>query len=45
MSAVPEGDVIALDDVFGINKPAAAIMGTINSETLLPGMPPIECLS
>ena len=45
VSAVPEGDVIALEDVFGIKRPAAAIIGTIRSDTLFPGIPPIECLS
>ena len=45
VSAVPEGDVIARDDVFGIRSPAAAIIGTIRSETLLPAIPPMECLS
>jgi len=41
-SAVPEGEVIALVDVFGIIKPAAAIIGTIIKETLFPGTPPFS---
>ena len=41
-SAVPEGDVIALVDDFGIVSPAAAIIGTIISETLFPGTPPFN---
>ena len=44
-SAVPEGDVIALVEDFGIVKPAAATMGTIIRETLFPGTPPVLCLS
>ena len=40
---MPEGDVIALEEVLGISKPAAAIIGTIMGEILLPGIPPIEC--
>lgn len=41
-SAVPEGEVIALVLVFGIIKPAAATMGTMIKETLLPGTPPVS---
>ena len=46
VSIVPEGEVIARVEVFGINKPAAATIGTETIETLLvPGHPPILCLS
>ena len=45
MSAVPEGDVIARDDVFGIVNPAAAITGTIIIVVRVPATPPAECLS
>jgi hypothetical protein len=41
-SAVPEGEVIAFVLVFGIIKPAAATMGTMIKETLLPGTPPVS---
>jgi hypothetical protein len=41
-SAVPDGDVIALVEDFGIVKPAAATIGTIMRETLLPGTPPFS---
>ncbi|MBA7700852.1 hypothetical protein ES703_109577 [subsurface metagenome] len=44
-SAVPEGEVIALVDDFGIVNPAAATIGTMISVTLFPGTPPVECLS
>ena len=41
-SAVPEGDVIALVEDFGIVRPAAATIGTMIRETLFPGTPPIS---
>ena len=44
-SAVPAGEVIALEDVFGIVYPAAATMGTTSIDVLSPGMPPTLCLS
>ncbi len=44
-SAVPAGEVIALDDVLGMVKPAAATIGTTRSVVLSPGTPPILCLS
>ena len=45
VSAVPAGDVIAREDVFGIIKPCAATIGTTIIEVRLPGMPPMQCLS
>ncbi len=45
VSAVPEAEVMALDDVFGMVRPAAATIGTIKRVTLFPGTPPILCLS
>ncbi len=45
LSAVPQGDVIALEDVLGIVNPEAAIIGTKTIDVLSPGIPPIECLS
>ena len=45
VSAVPEADVIARDEVFGMSNPNAAIIGMTTSETRLPIMPPRECLS
>src|SRR4030042_5957966 len=44
-SAVPAGEVTALEEVLGIVKPAAAIIGTTRIEVLSPGMPPMLCLS
>ncbi len=44
-SAVPAGEVIALEEVFGMVYPAAATMGTISIDVLSPGMPPTLCLS
>src|SRR3989338_2702644 len=44
-SAVPQGDVIAREDNFGILNPAAAIMGTTSIVVLVPATPPVECLS
>ena len=43
-SAVPAGVVIALEEVFGIIKPAAAQIETIIG-VVRPDIPPIECLS
>ena len=45
VSAVPAGDVMLLGDVFGIVKPAAAIIGTMIIVVLFPGTPPEQCLS
>jgi hypothetical protein len=45
-SAVPAGEVMAREDVFGIVRPAAATIGTTSMlDLLLPGMPPMLCLS
>ena len=43
--AVPDGDVIARDDVFGITRPPALAIATISGEVRLPGRPPMQCLS
>ena len=45
VSAVPAGEVIAREEVFGIIKPCAATIGTTIIEVRLPGMPPMQCLS
>ena len=45
VSAVPAGEVIARDDVFGMVRPCAATIGTTIIEVRLPGMPPMQCLS
>ncbi len=45
VSAVPDAEVIALDDVFGTVRPADATIGTMRRETLFPGTPPMLCLS
>ena len=45
VSAVPAGEVMARDEVFGHNMPWAATMGTTSIEVRLPGMPPMQCLS
>ena len=45
VSAVPAGEVMALEEVLGIRWPAAAMIGTITSVVRLPGRPPTECLS
>ena len=45
VSAVPAGEVIARDEVFGINCPAAATMATTIGVVRLPGNPPTQCLS
>ena len=45
MSAVPDGLVIALDEVFGITIPAAVMIGMMIIVVRFPGTPPIQCLS
>ncbi len=45
VSAVPAGDVIARDDVFGIHTPAAATIDTTMGVVRFPGRPPTPCLS
>ena len=45
VSAVPAGDVIAREDVFGIVRPSAATIGTTIGVVRFPGSPPTECLS
>ena len=45
VSAVPAGDVIALDEVFGIFRPKQVTMETTIGVVRLPGRPPIQCLS
>jgi len=45
VSAVPDGLVIALEEVFGIFIPAAVMIGMIIIVVLLPGTPPMQCLS
>ena len=45
VSAVPAGEVIAREEVFGIGSPCAATIGTTIMEVRLPGMPPMQCLS
>lgn len=45
VSAVPAGEVIARDEVFGIGRPWAETIGTTIIEVRLPGMPPMQCLS
>ena len=42
-TAVPEGDVIAREDVFGIIKPAAVTIETTNGVVRLPATPPMQC--
>ena len=44
-SAVPDADVIALEDVFGIFNPAAEQIDTIIGVVLFPASPPMLCLS
>lgn len=44
-SAVPAGQVIARDHVFGNVSPAAAAMATTMGVVRLPGNPPMQCLS
>ena len=45
VSAVPAGEVIARDDVFGIMMPSAATIATMIGVVRLPGRPPTQCLS
>ena len=45
VSAVPAGDVMAREDVFGMVRPCAATIGTTIIEVRLPGIPPMQCLS
>ncbi|MPN53523.1 hypothetical protein SDC9_201187 [bioreactor metagenome] len=45
VSAVPAGDVMARDEVFGHNMPCAATIGTSSIDVRLPGIPPMQCLS
>ena len=45
VSAVPAGEVIAREEVFGIVSPKAATIGTTMSVVRLPGNPPMQCLS
>ena len=44
-SAVPAGEVMALDDVFGIVSPAAVMIDTTIGVVRFPGNPPTQCLS
>jgi len=44
-SAVPAGEVIARDDVFGMVRPPAATIETMIGVVRLPGSPPTQCLS
>ena len=45
MSAVPAGEVMAREDVFGMVRPYAAAIATTIGVVRLPGRPPIQCLS
>ena len=45
VSAVPAGEVMARELVFGHHMPCAVTMGTTSIEVRLPGMPPMQCLS
>ena len=45
VSAVPAGEVIARDEVFGIVSPTAAAIATTIGVVRFPGRPPTECLS
>ena len=45
VSAVPEGLVIARDEVLGIKMPAAVTIGIIIIVVRFPGTPPMQCLS
>ena len=42
---MPAAEVMARDDVLGMVTPRAATMGTTTSVVLLPGSPPMQCLS
>ena len=43
--AVPAGEVMDRDDVFGITHPCEITIGTTIIVVRLPGTPPTECLS
>jgi hypothetical protein len=45
VSAVPAGEVMAREEVFGMVRPKAVTIGTTTSVVRLPGSPPTECLS
>jgi len=45
VSAVPAGEVMARDEVLGMRRPQAAMMGTMIMVVRLPGSPPTQCLS
>ena len=45
VSAVPAGDVIAREDVFGMVRPRKAQIATTMGVVRLPGKPPTQCLS
>ena len=45
VSAVPAGDVIAREDVFGMIRPRLARIATTMGVVRLPGRPPMQCLS
>ncbi len=45
VSAVPAGLVIARDEVFGIKRPVDVTIGMTSIVVLLPGTPPMQCLS
>ena len=45
VSAVPAGEVMAREDVFGMVRPQAATMATTIGVVRLPGRPPTQCLS
>ncbi len=45
VSAVPAGDVMAREEVFGMVRPCAATIGTTIIDVRLPGIPPMQCLS
>ncbi len=45
VSAVPAGDVIAREEVFGIQTPWAATIATTIGVVRFPGSPPTQCLS
>ena len=45
VSAVPAGEVIARDELFGIGSPLAATTATTIGVVRLPGNPPTLCLS
>ena len=45
VSAVPDGEVMARDEVFGMTRPQAATIATTIGVVRLPGRPPTLCLS